>query len=284
MGFIREGIEAWREQEWQMKVYYVVAALFLIFFLYLIFRYGDPVQAGTAMLGAFWSPTNDPVLNLVIDGIIVVGVILIGAGALYLGFFLFIGLLIVMIMGGALATLATASPTGMIIAIGVSGFFVWYVVRDVLGAFSSIRYTPSKDSTSDRRSSGAPPRAKRTVDWSSLTPSVAGPRGWLEKAEHFLTTGEINQAAMCGSVALESGLKTLCERHDISIKEAEGMADIASKLKDKRVITADEYWQLRKYTSTVRNKAMHGDFESIDKPDVWTMIGFTRGFFNNYGL
>jgi hypothetical protein len=144
---------------------------------------------------------------------------------------------------------------------------------------------------------------RESIDWDSLDPvlkeaigrfiadisKIRDKSARLNKAESLLLIGDkisIDQAAMLASATLEAGLKTLCQRNGVVLdtEEVEGMAGIASALRDRSIISAHDHSEVIEYVNSVRNKVMHGDFDNLNEADVREEIDFTREFFSSHGL
>jgi hypothetical protein len=111
----------------------------------------------------------------------------------------------------------------------------------------------------------------------------------LNRAEGLLAAGDkisVDQAAMLTCATLEFGLKTLSQRHGVNgnLGEAEGMVDLATRLKDNSVITYADFQGIRNLVYRVRNPVMHGDFDRFLDSDVRDQIAFTRTFFDKHRL
>jgi hypothetical protein len=111
----------------------------------------------------------------------------------------------------------------------------------------------------------------------------------LNRAERLLQEGDkisVDQAAMLTCATLEFGLKSLSQKHGVNgnLGESEGMVELATRLKDSRVITHEDYQGIRNLVYKVRNPVMHGDFDRFKDTDVREQISFTRSFFRKYQL
>ena len=123
----------------------------------------------------------------------------------------------------------------------------------------------------------------KNVDWDSLAPQdrqalsgltadltrITDNRARLDRAESLLADANrisIEQSALLTSATLEAILKDLTDQHGIVLtaEQSEGAVGLAIALRDRNVISTEHYKQIRHFISEVRNKVMHGDFDSFD--------------------
>jgi hypothetical protein len=138
----------------------------------------------------------------------------------------------------------------------------------------------------------------RDVDWNALTEQdrealsrfnldlarFHSNNARLDRAESLASFDDqtsIEVSALLASATLESGLKHLQEYHHIMLTEeqSEGVVGIAVALRDRSLVSNEEYREIRRYVSNVRNKVMHGEFDSLDSDEVRELVRFIRGFF-----
>jgi HEPN domain-containing protein len=110
----------------------------------------------------------------------------------------------------------------------------------------------------------------------------------LSRAELLLLRGDrvsVASAAFLTSATLEKGLKDLVDAHGIEIALQErGMISLARALRSDKVISGNDYLAIRHFTERVRNPAMHGDFDLIDRKDVEEEIEFARNLLGGHRL
>jgi len=104
---------------------------------------------------------------------------------------------------------------------------------------------------------------------------------FLEQAEHLLSSGYYQPAAVVAGCVLEDGLRKLCEKHGITVPSKPKMdsmnADLAkagviSKLVQKRITTLAD----------IRNKAAHGQWSEFSSDDVKEMTAAVRRFMEEH--
>lgn len=137
----------------------------------------------------------------------------------------------------------------------------------------------------------------KDVDWSSLTERnkeaihrfgldldrLNNNNARLDRAESLISLGDqisIEVSALLTSATLEAGLKHLQESHYITLTEeqSDGVVGIAIALRDRGVVSSEDYRQIRKYVSNIRNEVMHGKFDALNSTEVQELIRFTREF------
>lgn len=141
------------------------------------------------------------------------------------------------------------------------------------------------------------------IDWSSISEEVKRAidlaqmdmgaikdnRERLNRAEKLLLLDDkvsIDQAAMLVCATLEAGLKSLTERHSITLADgmSEGMIELATSLKENNKISSADFQGVRNCVFKVRNPVMHGDFNRYQKTDVEQQLSFVRAFFRTHQL
>ena len=104
---------------------------------------------------------------------------------------------------------------------------------------------------------------------------------FLEQAEHLLSSGYYQPAAVVAGCVLEDGLRKLCDKHGITLASKPKMdsmnADLAkagvfSKLVQKRLTTLAD----------LRNKAAHGEWNEFSSDDVKEMVVAVRRFMQEH--
>jgi len=108
---------------------------------------------------------------------------------------------------------------------------------------------------------------------------------FLDMGEYLLKEGYKDAAAVMIGGVLESHLRQLCIKYDVSIEKADGSARKASELNndlygkntyglpDQKFVTA---WL------DIRNKAAHAKYEEYSKEHVDQLLLGTRGFISRY--
>jgi len=103
----------------------------------------------------------------------------------------------------------------------------------------------------------------------------------LEQAQHLLTAGYYQPAAVVIGSVLEDGLRKLCAKHEIPLSVKHKLdtmnADLAkrgvyNKLTQKRVTALAD----------VRNKAAHGEWDQFTRDDVEDMLRNVRQFMETH--
>ncbi len=124
-------------------MYSGLVLLFWVWSFRLLFRYPYPpppkvMEEIVGTLGQLWSPTVDPVLNFLIDVVIaVVGVFLaigiVVSGLVLIGVALIVTLVAIGVQG--LIVLGNTSPTGAVVAVGISAWLLYVCVRRLARRF-----------------------------------------------------------------------------------------------------------------------------------------------------
>lgn len=133
------------------------------------------------------------------------------------------------------------------------------------------------------------------VEWDSLAPQerqaigglnedlarITNNRARLDRAESLLAAADsisTEQSALLTSATLEAILKDLTARHRVVLtaEQSEGAVGLAIALHGRNLISTEEYKQVRHFLSEVRNKVMHGDFDSFDSTLAGSGILFAR--------
>lgn len=98
---------------------------------------------------------------------------------------------------------------------------------------------------------------------------------FLEQAEHLLSAGYYQPAAVVAGCVLEDGLRKLCDRQGVNLPQKPKLdtinaelakAGVFSKLVQKRITALAD----------LRNKAAHGQWSDFSKDDVTEMVGAVR--------
>ena len=111
----------------------------------------------------------------------------------------------------------------------------------------------------------------------------------LNRAEKLLVFDDkisVDQAALLVCATLEAGLKSLADRHSITLDAdaSEGMIEIATALEANNKISHADFQGIRQCVFNVRNPVMHGDFNRYQKADVQRQLEFVRHFFTTHSL
>jgi hypothetical protein len=114
-----------------------------------------------------------------------------------------------------------------------------------------------------------------------LLVSAANFGGILEQAEHLLSTGYKDAAAVLTGAVLESSLRKLCDKRGVAYTSKETMEPLNVKL------AKDGAYQVmtQKMITTwadLRNNAAHGDFDKYSDKDVRQMHQWVSGFVEQY--
>jgi hypothetical protein len=100
---------------------------------------------------------------------------------------------------------------------------------------------------------------------------------FLAQAEHLLSAGYFQPAAVVAGAVLEDGLRKLCVRHSIDLTAAPKL-----DLMNAQLAKAGAYSVLvqKKITALadLRNRAAHGRWDMFNSGDVEDMIGSVRRF------
>lgn len=134
------------------------------------------------------------------------------------------------------------------------------------------------------------------VDWSKVSAEILealkevsqefdeakGNAARLRIAKEHLNAGDkisLEQASLLMCATLESGLKSIAEQNKVlNLGTAEGMKDIAYRLKNENIISYNELQGIKTIASTARNRIMHGDFSRIDPVIIKEQVGFVHNF------
>jgi hypothetical protein len=98
----------------------------------------------------------------------------------------------------------------------------------------------------------------------------------LALAQQAMEQDHKDVAAVLGSAALEDALKRFADANGIAVADKE-MAEVVNALKSKGLMKADQGNLVGAYVK-LRNKAMHAEWEKVDKPQVKSMLAFTESF------
>ena len=143
----------------------------------------------------------------------------------------------------------------------------------------------------------------RGIDWNAVSEelrraielaqmdvdTIKDHRERLSRAEKLLVLDDkisVDQAAMLVCATLEAGLKSLADRHSITLDadSSEGMIEIATALEADNKISHADFHCIRQCVFNVRNPVMHGDFNRYQKADVQRQLEFVRHFFTTHNL
>lgn len=141
------------------------------------------------------------------------------------------------------------------------------------------------------------------IDWNALSEelgraielaqmdmgTIKGHRDRLRRAGDLLLFDDkisVDQAAMLVCATLEAGLKSLADRHSITLDPdaSDGMIEIATALKANNKISHSDFQGIRQCVFDVRNPVMHGDFNCYQKADVQRQLDFAHQFFTTHNL
>lgn len=111
---------------------------------------------------------------------------------------------------------------------------------------------------------------------------------FLEMAEHLLTQGYKDAAAVVAGTALEVHLRGLCKKHQIPVTVTKGSNTVAKKatglndgLLQSKVYNSLEHKQVTAWQD-LRNKSAHGDYGSYDAQQVALLVQGIRDFIAKY--
>jgi hypothetical protein len=107
---------------------------------------------------------------------------------------------------------------------------------------------------------------------------------FLEMAEHLLSQGYKDPAAVLIGGTLEEHLRKLSTKNGIPVKNASGGMRKASSLNDALAKVAYDKLQQKgvTYWLDLRNKAAHGNYGEYDQKDVHAMLQGVRDFINKF--
>lgn len=104
---------------------------------------------------------------------------------------------------------------------------------------------------------------------------------FLEQAEHLLTTGYFQAAAVVAGCVLEDSLRKLCQRKGISLADKPKIDQMNSDLAKHG--TYNQLTQKRiTMLADIRNKAAHGQWSEFNKEDAEAMIKQIRTFMETH--
>jgi len=110
----------------------------------------------------------------------------------------------------------------------------------------------------------------------------------LKKARLLLASGEEierDEAALLASATLELGLRSVVDRHSLSIRpEESSLVGLAIALGQRGFITHGEEDMIHHYAARVRNRVMHGELGTIEEREVAALIEACDRFFREHGL
>ena len=111
----------------------------------------------------------------------------------------------------------------------------------------------------------------------------------LRRSEQLVASGDrysIEQGALLASAALEAGLKQLQRKNGFTLtsEQSTGIVGLVTALRDRGLISTQEYSDARRFVSVVRNKVAHGDFQEFDHTVANDEIRFVRNFFLAHSL
>jgi hypothetical protein len=95
-------------------------------------------------------------------------------------------------------------------------------------------------------------------------------------AKLALEGGSKDVAAVLASAALEDALKRFAESKGLDVGDKD-MSEVISQLKSGEHLQKPEAKVVQSYV-TLRNKALHAEWESINSPEVASLMGFVENF------
>jgi len=97
----------------------------------------------------------------------------------------------------------------------------------------------------------------------------------LEQAEHLLSEGHKDPAAILGRVVIEQTLKQIAEREGIELAEKVKLSTINDTLKKEKVYDKIK-WRLIQSNIDLGNYVAHGDFDKYNNKQVEEMLNWIR--------
>lgn len=94
------------------------------------------------------------------------------------------------------------------------------------------------------------------------------------------SSGDLKICSVLICAALEDSLKKIADINGLNVTK-KSMAEIVNALKSKGIIQKNIASLLEPYTK-LRNKVFHADWESFDKSEIGSLIGFTEEFVKDH--
>jgi hypothetical protein len=104
---------------------------------------------------------------------------------------------------------------------------------------------------------------------------------FLQQAEHLLSSGYHQPAAIIAGCVLEDGLRKLCLRNRIPINDKIKLDTMNAELTKNGIYALLQQKQIT-VLADLRNKAAHGKWNEFDKQDVENMLKITQEFMAKY--
>jgi uncharacterized protein YutE (UPF0331/DUF86 family) len=99
---------------------------------------------------------------------------------------------------------------------------------------------------------------------------------FISFSKEQFSKGDLNISSVLICAALEDSLKRIAEINGLDV-ERKSMAQVVNALKSKGLIQKSVSTLLGNYTE-LRNRVFHADWESIEKSEIGSLIGFTEQF------
>lgn len=99
---------------------------------------------------------------------------------------------------------------------------------------------------------------------------------FISFSKEQFSKGDLNISSVLICAALEDSLKRIAEINGLDV-ERKSMAQVVNALKSKGLIQKSVSTLLGNYTD-LRNRVFHADWESIEKSEIGSLIGFTEQF------
>lgn len=105
---------------------------------------------------------------------------------------------------------------------------------------------------------------------------------FLDQAEHLLSIGYYQAAAVVAGCVLEDALRKMCQQNpDIELPDKPKLSWMNDRLKEHNVYNNLTHKRITA-NSDIRNKAAHGQWEEFDKDDVKEMMSSIKAFMEKY--
>lgn len=105
---------------------------------------------------------------------------------------------------------------------------------------------------------------------------------FMDQAEHLLSTGYYQAAAVVAGCVLEDGLRKMCEQNpDIELSDKTKLSWMNDRLREYNVYNLLTHKKITAI-SDLRNKAAHGQWEEFDKNDVKEMMSSINIFMQKH--
>jgi uncharacterized protein YutE (UPF0331/DUF86 family) len=99
---------------------------------------------------------------------------------------------------------------------------------------------------------------------------------FIKLSKEAIEKGGKDVAAVLASAALEDSLKRFAESKGLNV-ENKDMSEVISIIKSAELLQKPEAKVVQSYV-TLRNKALHADWDKINLPEVASLIGFVESF------